>query len=367
VTGTPGTDQGPAPEEIPPGVRVALERSTARLGEIRRRLAANERRILSLEGRNTRNDPTWSHTVSTADALITAVAAAEIAAEQGAHAVTLPLHADGVLARTGLTTDDIHRFASAEASSRMGAVNLVQGHMGEQMALDLVNSGHVPVPEGHVARLADTPNQPAWDLELLDPDGGSVVHAQVKISDTAHTIREHFARYPDVHVVYANSEAATQFVGEHGYTVVHPGDHFPVGAGHTVVDMGVSHADVRAGALDILHGGTHETLLHRVVTDIPIISLFLIAGRAAHSYLGTDAAESDILRTAGRRTRDVLIASGLGHTATAATAEPVTGSITALGYLVLGNAVRAARGSIDRAADRFVSTRTALAMFSPAI
>ena len=92
-------------------------------------------------------------------------------------------------------------------------------------------------------------------------------------------------------------------------------------------------------------------------TDIPIISLFLIAGRAAGTYLKTDIDESEIMRPAGRRVRDVLIASGISHATTAATAEPVTGSIAAMGYLVLGNAIRQARGDLERAADRFVSMR----------
>lgn len=354
-------------EEVPAGIRASFDHSLQRFEDLRRRLATNERRILCLEGRLTRDDPTWSHTVGTADAVITAVAAVEIIADQGISSGALPPHADGVLARTGLDADDIQRFATSDEPSRMGAVNHIQGHVGEQIALDLINSGHVPVPDGRVARLAASPNQPGWDLDLVDPSGqASTVHAQVKISDTAATIREHFTRYPDVHVVYANSEAAAHFAGEHGYTVVHPGAHFPTDGGRTIVDMGISHASVRDDALSILHGGAHEPLLQKVLTDVPLISLLLIAGRAMGSYLGTDMKESDILRTAGRRTRDVLIASGLGHAATAATSEPITGSVAAVGYLLLGNSIRAARGSIDRAADRFVSARTALVTFSPA-
>lgn len=368
MIGEHGNDNSsePVEEDLPAGIRASFDRSLERIRELRQRLAVNERRILSLEGRSTRDDPTWSHTVGTADALITAVAAVEIAAEQGTHTGVVPAHTKEVLERTGLSRDDIHRFAAAHSASHMGAVNLIQGHMGEQVALDLINSGHVPVPDGRIARLAAAPNQLGWDLELVDPSGHAApVHAQVKISDTAATIREHFARYPDLHVVYANSEAAAQFVGVHGVTVVHPGSHFPASTGHTVVDMGVSHDQVRGDALNILHGGAHEHLAHKVLTDVPIISLMLILGRAVGSYLGTETAESDILRTAGRRARDVLIANGLGHAATAATSEPITGSVAAVGYLLIGNAIRSARGSVERAADRFVSTRTALRTFSP--
>ncbi|NDD72302.1 MAG: hypothetical protein EBZ52_03890 [Actinobacteria bacterium] len=353
--------------EIPGTIRGALDLSLRRVRELRDRLAVNERRILALEGRSG-GTPSWTHTVGTADAVIAAVAAVEIATAQDAHSGFINEHAGAALARTGLTSDDLERLAHADPASRMGAVNLLQGHIGEQVALDLINSGRIPVPDGRVARLAASPNQPAHDIDLVDPDGhGATLHAQVKISDSASTIREHLMRYPDVDVVYANHDAAGQFVGDHGVSVIRSGTPFPSGHGKVIVDMGVSQAEIRAGATDILHGGAHETLAHKVLTDLPVISLLLIAGRAATSYLETDTPETEILRTAGRRARDVLIANGLGHAATAATSEPLFGSLTAVGYLVVGNAVRAARGDINRATDRFTSTRNALSTFSPTL
>ncbi|MFM8794088.1 MAG: hypothetical protein ACKOFF_04220 [Acidimicrobiales bacterium] len=360
----PGDDAG---EKLPDGIRVSLDTARRRLGDLRERLSANERRILALEGRATRHDPSWSHTVGTADALIAAVAALEITSMQAGTSPVVDGPLAEVMTRTGLTSDDIERFAAAEGPARTGAINNLQGHLGEQYALELINSGMIPVPEGYVARLADSPNQPAWDLELIDPDGGPVVHAQVKISDTAATIREHFARYPDVSVVYANSEAAAALSDDGLVTVIGRGADFPAGTGRTVVDMGVSHGNVRDGVAGLLEAGAGEPLLQKILTDVPLISLLLIAGRAAGSYLGTDEAGSQILRTAGRRARDVLVANSLGHATTAATSEPLTGSITAAAYLVGGNAVRAARGDITRATDRFVSTRTALGQFSPAV
>ncbi|MGA1362961.1 MAG: hypothetical protein ACO36A_08570 [Ilumatobacteraceae bacterium] len=349
-------------EKLPDGIRDALNTARERVHGLRARLNANERRILALEGRNG-GTPTWSHTVGNADALIAAVAAVEIAAAQSAGPNTAGGALEAVAARTGLTEDDIERFADADASSRMGTLNRLQGYLGEQYALDLINSGQIPVPDGYVARLADSPNQPAWDLELVDPDSGAVVHAQVKISESAAAIREHFARNPDITLVYANSEAAADLADEGLVTVVERGADFPSGTGRIVVDMGVSQANVRDGVAGLLDAGTGEPLLQKILTDVPLISLLLIAGRAAGSYLGTDEAGAQILRTAGRRARDVLVANSLGHAATAATTEPITGSITAAAYLVGGNAVRAARGDITRAADRFVSARTALSTF----
>ena len=353
-------------DEISEGMRDALTKSLERVKELRGRLASQERRISRLEGDRGGAQPAWDDTVARADAVIGAVALIEIARANDQMPAFQPSGLDeAALARTGLSHDDLVRLSNASTNSRMGAVNLIQGHLGEQIALDLINSGKVPIPEGRVARLASSPNQAAYDIDLVDPHGNQpTLHAQVKIADSAGAIREHFARYPSVNVVYANTDAAQQMAHEHGVTVIAPGEHFPTTNGHVVVDMGISQADVRSEAFALLHNTGHETMFHKALEDIPIISLVLIAGRAAGSYLKTDTSEGEIMRTAGRRVRDVLIASGLSQATTAATAEPVTGSLAAMSYLVLGNAIRQARGDLDRAADRFVSIKGSLSQIS---
>ena len=353
-------------DKISEGMRDALTKSLERVKELRGRLASQERRISRLEGHRGGSQPAWDDTVARADAVIGAVALIEIARANDHVPELQPSGRDeAALARTGLSHDDLVRLSNASTNSRMGAVNLIQGHLGEQIALDLINSGKVPIPEGRVARLASSPNQAAYDIDLVDPHGSQpTLHAQVKIADSAGAVREHFARYPSVNVVYANTDAAQQMAHEPGVTVIGPGEHFPTTNGHVVVDMGISQADVRSEAFALLHNTGHETMFHKALEDIPIISLVLIAGRAAGSYLKTDTSEGEIMRTAGRRVRDVLIASGLSQATTAATAEPVTGSLAAMSYLVLGNAIRQARGDLDRAADRFVSIKGSLSQIS---
>lgn len=353
-------------DKISEGMRDALTKSLERAKELRGRLASQERRISELEGRRGGSQPAWDETVARADAVIAAVASIEIArANDHTPGFQPSAHDEAALARTGLSHDDLVRLSNASTNSQMGAVNLIQGHLGEQIALDLINSGKVPIPEGRLARLASSPNQAGYDLDLVDPHGNqATLHAQVKIADSAGAIREHFARYPNVNVVYANTDAAQQMAHEHGVTVIAPGAHFPTTSGHVVVDMGISHADVRSESFGLLHNTGHETMFHKALEDIPIISLVLIAGRAAGSYLKTDTGEGEIMRTAGRRVRDVLIASGLSQAATVATAEPVTGTLAATGYLFLAPAIRQARGDLDRAADRFVAINGSLSQIS---
>lgn len=341
-------------------IRSDLANARERLEEIRQRLRVNERRIRTLERGTPVNDPDWQDTVDRSDAVIAAVAMIEISASQFSGTTSLSEQSTELLERTGLTVDDLERFSVADPNSRIGAVNLLQGHLGEQFAVDLINTGAIPVPEGRIAQLADTANQPGWDLELVDTAAnGDPIYAQVKISDSAATIREHFAKYPDVQLVYANSEAAAQLESVDGIQVLRDGSAFDGVDGPTVIDMGVGHDEVRAGALALLDGNFEEPLLEQIF-DIPIFSLFLVAGRAASSYLKTDDSGSQIVRSAGRSARNVLVANTASNVATAVTAEPVIGSITASVTVLAVNARRIAKVNVERATERFRYARQLL-------
>ena len=349
------------------GIRSQLAKSLTKIQQIRGRLDSNERKIALLEGVRRGGDSTWGDTVTTADAVIAAVAAIEIAAGMSPPPPEMNNLAKAALGRTGLSADDIERFAHASQSAQMGSINLLQGHLGEQMTLDLLQSGVVPGPTGRVPHLAAAPNQEGYDISFVDPNHQlPTINAQVKISESATTIREHFARNPDVSIVYANSDAARQIAHDKGVVVVSHGAGIPDHADKVVVDIGVSHDHVRGEAARLLDAGAHHSLAHDFLDNLPWLSLVLVVGRAAHEYVDGDLPEREILRDAGRRARDIMLASGLGHAATAVTSEPVTGSITAVSYLILGNAIRAARKDIARATARFGSSRLMLQSMSPA-
>ena len=183
--------------EISEGTREALMQSLERVKQLRVRLRGNERRISRLEGRRSGTDPAWDDTVATADAIIAAVASIEIAHANGHVPDFQPTGRDeAALARTGLSHDDLVRLSGASTNSRMGTVNLIQGHLGEQIALDLINSGKVPMPEGRLARLAASPNQPAYDIDLVDPNNHQpTLHADRK-STRLNSSHEWISRMP---------------------------------------------------------------------------------------------------------------------------------------------------------------------------
>ena len=348
------------------GIRSQLESSLKKVQSLRQRLESNERKLAVLEGAKRRNADAWGDTLTTADAVIAAVASVEIAAGMKSVGPAPSELAKAAIERTGLSPDDIRRFAHANVAERMGSINLLQGHLGEQVTLDLLHSGSIPGPAGRVAHLALAPNQEGYDIAFVDPTHKlSTINAQVKISESAASIREHFARNPDISLVYANSDAAHQIAHDKGVMVVSHGMAIPEHSGRVVVDIGVSHDHVRGEAIRILDSGAHHSLAHNLLEDIPLLSLVLILGRAAYAYVDGDIPEREILRDAGRRARDVILASGLGHAATAATSEPLTGSIAAAAYLILGTALRAARNDISRATDRFGSTTLMLQTMSP--
>ena len=236
--------------------------------------------------------------------------------------------------------------------AQFGAINMMQGYLGEERALNAINSGAVPVPEGRYATLAESSNQPGYDLMLLSESGATPIVAQVKISDSAGIIREHFLRYPEVGIVYTNSEAAQALVGDPSITVLRASDHFPDGPGRYVVDMGFSRDEIRAGAVDIMDGADQVSFGDQIQENIPWIALILIAGRAAYEYLDTDTSGPEIVKVARRRIRQSLLASGASTLTTAATTEPLMGTLAGVTTLFGGRAVGQAREDVRYAANR---------------
>jgi hypothetical protein len=77
-----------------------------------------------------------------------------------------------VTAMPSFTSEDLQEIASRGESAQFGAINMMQGYLGEERALNAINSGAVPVPDGRYATLAESSNQAGYDLVLLSESGG---------------------------------------------------------------------------------------------------------------------------------------------------------------------------------------------------
>lgn len=338
-------------------------RSMGTVQDIRRRLQMNDDRLTRLEsGGHGTPRRTWDDTVTDSDLLIAAVAAVELAHLPHGVAYHVPPHIQDVLDRfPGITEQTLAHMAGAGAMEKTGYVNLLQGFYGEQIAVDLINHGSIPVPPGYHAVLSGTTNTPGYDLHLVNEHGGNIA-AQVKIDATGAAVHEHLLRYPDVGVVYTNTEAAQHMAHQAGVTVIHPGDAFPEHAHTVVVDMGVTQEHIRHDMFDFVNHGDHAGAFHDFWRKLPLVSLLLIAGSTFRAYSTTDEPQRDIFMRAGRRVRDVFTAQGLGHGLDLVVPGDSSGILASV-YLVAVNGFRIARGNFVRSAELAHASRTYLSSF----
>lgn len=342
---------------------------------IKDRLIGNEKRLSALENSSDPIESSWTDTLQRADILIAAVASIEIPLK----AITLGTntsesHLSDQVERAidrfpNLDVEDLERFKDASTTSRTGVINLLQGHIGEQITFDLINDGRIPVPDGYSAEIATETNNPGYDLRLVNNHGESM-YAQVKFSESGSIIRDHIAHYPKINIIYANSEAASYVANDAGVTVIRPGDKFPEHFETLVVDTGMSHSNVRTAALNVIDSSgdltNHGDQIGAVLEKIPWISIMMIAGRAAHQYLDSDSDVSDreILSWTGKRLRDILIADGIGLSAVAISNEPISATFGSL-YLLGLNSLRLARSNIQLSTTKAKSARIFLTALSP--
>jgi len=339
-------------------LRAYLADAKQRVEAVKQRLRTNDARLRSLETGKPIGDVRWEDSRKRADQLIAAVTALEV----GLRAFDTPgldesATRELLAAMPEFDRADLESIAARGERAEFGAINMMQGYMGEERALNAINSGAVPVPEGRYATLAESSNQPGYDLRLLSEDGAPDLVAQVKISDSAAIIREHFARYPDINIVYTNSEAAQAMVGDSGFTVLRPGDVFPDDPGRYVVDIGIAKDEIRSSASDVISGAAADgadgvSFGDQLQENIPWIALTVIAGRAAYEFFDTDMDASVILRAARKRVLQSLLASGASTAATVVTTEPTFGSIVGLSTLFGGRAVGRAREDLRYATGR---------------
>ena len=334
-------------------LRKFLTSAIEKIDHVRHQLQNHDSRLRTLETGLTADQNSWNATTASADHFIAAITAAEISVRAfSTSGLDGGLVKQPLAAMPSFTSENLEELAKQGELAQFGAINMMQGYLGEERALNAINSGAVPVPEGRYATLAESSNQPGYDLMLLSESGATPIVAQVKISDSAGIIREHFLRYPEVGIVYTNSEAAQALVGDPSITVLRASDHFPDGPGRYVVDMGFSRDEIRAGAVDIMDGADQVSFGDQIQENIPWIALILIAGRAAYEYLDTDTSGPEIVKVARRRIRQSLLASGASTLTTAATTEPLMGTLAGVTTLFGGRAVGQAREDVRYAANR---------------
>lgn len=87
----------------------------------------------------------------------------------------------------------------------LGIINSSKGKYFEYLVVDKLNAGEqvgeVILPNGFTAILADSFNQPGWDVAILDQNGIFADYLQLKATNSIGVIQTAINKYPDIQIV----------------------------------------------------------------------------------------------------------------------------------------------------------------------
>lgn len=158
---------------------------------------------------------------------------------------------------TNPSLSDEHLFGLS-GEELQGAVNTAKGKYFEYLVADRLNAGEqvgpVLLPDGYHAVLADSLNQPGWDMRIVGPDGVTADYLQLKATDSAGYIQEALHRYPDIEIL------ATHEVAHSGL----------------VLDSGITERDLHdqvSSALDVMDDSVTERFLDYFSPLFPLVAI----------------------------------------------------------------------------------------------
>ena len=203
-----------------------------------------------------------------------------------------------------------------------GFIGGVKGKYFEVLVEDRLNAGatlgDLRLGSGQIARLAASPFQPGWDLEILGRTGRSLEQIQLKATESMSYVKDALERYPDIRVAV------------------------PAGVGSTsgsVISTNISHAHLEGAAQgyieEISKGGLAAAMAGAtgfVLRAVPLTSLVIITTTEGHRVLAGRATLRTAMSTGSRRlakaTAYNVIGKALASAGLGPMAIPVT---TALG------------------------------------
>lgn len=148
-------------------------------------------------------------------------------------------------------------------SALQGAVNTAKGKYFEYLVVQKLNAGEQVGPlllePGQTAVVAESMNQPGWDLRIVGEDGNTVDYLQLKATDSVGYIQSALERYPDIQIL------ATGEVADSGL----------------VLDSGITDADLRAHvgvAIDTVDTSLAESFWEHFHPLLPLAAMVLYEG-----------------------------------------------------------------------------------------
>lgn len=222
-----------------------------------------------------------------------AVTAAALSVDQLKSGAIDPLAEKAVHA----TNPNFNPWALHSDAEWQAIVNSAKGKYFEYWVENQLNNGHavgdVVLPSGYRAVVADSMNQPGWDLKILGGNGYVHEYLQLKVTDSTSYIHEALTKHPDIKIL-ATSDVAERLGGNH--MVLDAGmseDHL-----RHVVDVGLGHSESLLGDFwDHFH---------------PVIPLLIIAGMHGYKVAVGRQAVAHAVEVASARAQRALVTTSVG-------------------------------------------------------
>ena len=193
-------------------------------------------------------------------------------------------------------------LAGRSAAELQGFVNGVKGKYFEVLVADRLNAGEtvgeLQLEPGQVARLADSPNQAGWDLEIVDRNGNMVEQIQLKATENLSYVKEALERYPDIRVAVPE-ELDSEFADIIGTDISQS-----MLENTTEEQLAELSEDVIKNALDIA--------AEHALEIIPLTSALIIGVTEGRRYLMGQATLQDTMHSGGRRMGRASAYSAIG-------------------------------------------------------
>ncbi len=188
----------------------------------------------------------------------------------------------------------------------------VKGKYFEVLVRDRLNAGEsvgeLQLEPGQLAQLAEAPNQPGWDLEILDRHGEPVEQIQLKATESLSYVKEALNEYPDIRVAVPEGGVDSE-----------PAEIIGTDISHQALEemTGEQLSELSEGFLE----NALEVAAELGVDLIPLSSVLLIGVTEGRRYLMGPATLQATMRSGGRRLGRAsaynalsagLVASGFG-------------------------------------------------------
>lgn len=164
--------------------------------------------------------------------------------------------------------------------------------------------GDLHLEHDQVAVLADSPIQPGWDMQILNPDGSLADSIQLKATESISYVHEALARYPDT-PVFATHEVASRMADD------------------GIIDSGILNDHLTNGVSGQISDATSDAVSDSVMGAMP---LSIIVATEAIKVMAGKKSIDDAFTSGGDRLVKGAIASGVA-VAVSFVGTPILGAV----------------------------------------